>query len=176
MGQMKWRVRLGDSEHRVEIPVTGEGGRWVGEVRIDDKPVAVDVAEADQGGLSLIVEGRSYSVDFDRRGEKLALVLGRTEQRLMPYTVTDERQMASAAAASRRSHEGQLKILAPMPGKVVRVLVKPGEQVKVDQGLLVVEAMKMENELRAPRAGRISEVLVREGAAVEGGATLCVLE
>jgi biotin carboxyl carrier protein len=176
MGPMKWRVRFGDSEHRVEIPGPGESGRWVGEVKIDDRAVTVDVVEMDQGGLSLIVEGRSYSVDFDRRGEKLALVLGRSDQRTMPYTLTDERQVASAGASSRRGNEGPLKVAAPMPGKVVRVLVKAGEQVKADQGLLVVEAMKMENELRAPRAGLISEVLVREGAAVEGGATLCVLE
>ena len=56
------------------------------------------------------------------------------------------------------------------------MLVRPGDKVQAEQGLLIVEAMKMENELKAPRAGSISEVLVREGAAVEGGSTLCVLE
>jgi biotin carboxyl carrier protein len=63
-----------------------------------------------------------------------------------------------------------------MPGKVVRVLVAPGDEVASRQGLVVVEAMKMENELRAGRAGRVSEVLVVEGTSVEAGALLVVLE
>ena len=175
---MKWRVRLGDSEHLVEISAPSPEGlpEATTKVMVDGRPVAVDVVEADQGGLSLLVEGRSYTVDFEKRGEKTALLLGRTEQRLFPFTVADERQASSSAVASRRGHEGPLPIIAPMPGKVVRVLVEPGTEVKAEQGLIVVEAMKMENELKAPRAGRVKQVLVREGAAVEGGATLCVLE
>jgi biotin carboxyl carrier protein len=63
-----------------------------------------------------------------------------------------------------------------MPGKLVRVLVEAGQDVEVGQGLVVVEAMKMENELRATRAGRVKELLVREGQAVETGALLVVVE
>jgi biotin carboxyl carrier protein len=62
-----------------------------------------------------------------------------------------------------------------MPGKIVRVLVAAGDQVTARQGLVVVEAMKMENELRAPHAGRVAELTVREGQAVEAGATLAVI-
>jgi biotin carboxyl carrier protein len=63
-----------------------------------------------------------------------------------------------------------------MPGKIVRLLVEAGQQVQAEQGLVVVEAMKMENELRAPRAGCVREVGVREGQAVEMGAVLVVVE
>jgi biotin carboxyl carrier protein len=63
-----------------------------------------------------------------------------------------------------------------MPGKVVKVLVKPGDEVKARQGLVVVEAMKMENELRSPKDGRVAEVLVAEGASVEAGRLLVVVE
>jgi biotin carboxyl carrier protein len=63
-----------------------------------------------------------------------------------------------------------------MPGKVVKLLVKPGDEVKARQGLVVVEAMKMENELRSPKDGRVAEVLVAEGASVEAGRLLVVVE
>jgi biotin carboxyl carrier protein len=71
---------------------------------------------------------------------------------------------------------GTQQVLAPMPGKVVKVLVKPGDEVKARQGLVVVEAMKMENELRSPKDGRVAEVLVTEGASVEAGRLLVVVE
>ncbi len=68
-----------------------------------------------------------------------------------------------------------LRLTAPMPGRVVRVLEAPGADVVAGQGLVVIEAMKMENELEAPRAGRVQEVAVREGQAVEAGALLAVV-
>ena len=71
---------------------------------------------------------------------------------------------------------GPQRVLAPMPGKVVRVLVKPGDEVKARQGLVVVEAMKMENELRAARDGRVREIAVAEGQSVDAGAVLLVVE
>jgi biotin carboxyl carrier protein len=71
---------------------------------------------------------------------------------------------------------GPQRVLAPMPGKVVRVLVKPGDEVKARQGLVVVEAMKMENELRATRDGRVREVSVAEGQSVDAGAVLLLVE
>jgi biotin carboxyl carrier protein len=63
-----------------------------------------------------------------------------------------------------------------MPGKVVKMLVKPGDEVKARQGLVVVEAMKMENEIRSPKDGRVADVLVTEGASVEAGRLLVVVE
>jgi len=71
---------------------------------------------------------------------------------------------------------GTQQVLAPMPGKVVKVFVKPGDEVKARQGLVVVEAMKMENELRSPKDGRVADVLVAEGASVEAGRLLVVVE
>jgi len=71
---------------------------------------------------------------------------------------------------------GPQRVTSPMPGKVVRVLVKPGDEVKARQGLVVIEAMKMENELRAARDGRVREVAVAEGQSVDAGAMLLVVE
>ncbi|HEY5675844.1 MAG TPA: biotin/lipoyl-containing protein, partial [Myxococcales bacterium] len=70
---------------------------------------------------------------------------------------------------------GKQVISAPMPGKVVKVLVKVGDEVKDGQGLVVVEAMKMENELKSPKAGKVTELHAVEGAAVESGAKLAVV-
>ncbi|OFW43660.1 MAG: hypothetical protein A3J29_14350 [Acidobacteria bacterium RIFCSPLOWO2_12_FULL_67_14b] len=80
------------------------------------------------------------------------------------------REGGSAAAA------GPQRVVAPMPGKIVRVLVKAGDEVKARQGLVVVEAMKMENELRAARDGRVRDVAVAEGQSVEAGAVLVIVE
>ena len=78
--------------------------------------------------------------------------------------------------ASRAAAGGPQKVVSPMPGKVVRVLVKTGDEVKAKQGLVVVEAMKMENELRASRDGRIGHVSATEGQSVEAGAVLLTVE
>lgn len=74
------------------------------------------------------------------------------------------------------NNEGRQSIVAPIPGRVVRVLVMPGDRVSAGQGVVVVEAMKMENELRSPKDGVVREVKAREGTAVEAGAVLAVIE
>jgi biotin carboxyl carrier protein len=84
------------------------------------------------------------------------------------------RPRTTVAGAARAG--GPQRIVAPMPGKIVRVLVARGDEVAPRQGLVVVEAMKMENELRAPRAGCVQEVAVTEGQSVEAGALLVVVE
>ena len=85
---------------------------------------------------------------------------------------------ARLASRGRRGGEqaGGRHVTAPMPGKVVRLLVEPGDEVAARQGVIVMEAMKMENELGAPRAGRVVEVAVTEGASVEAGKVLVVIE
>ena len=71
---------------------------------------------------------------------------------------------------------GEQRVLAPMPGRIVRVLVAPGDEVVARQGLIVIEAMKMENELASPKAGRVKEVSVTEGTSVEAGRLLVIVE
>lgn len=83
---------------------------------------------------------------------------------------------AAATAAPNPSDGGPQRVTAPMPGKIVKLLVKPGDKVQPRQGVVVVEAMKMENELRAPRAGIVAEVRVAEGASVEANTVLVVLK
>jgi biotin carboxyl carrier protein len=153
---------------RAEVrPGDGEG-RYT--VRLDGRPIEVDVREAGPHTLSMIVAGRAHEVVTERRegGYRVALRGQVLEVSLV--------EAARGAAAPRPAAGGPARVQAPMPGKLVRVLVRAGEDVGAGQGLVVMEAMKMENEIRAPRAGRVKEAPVREGQAVETGALLVLLE
>ena len=93
-----------------------------------------------------------------------------------PLEILDERKLRLRRAAGKFTLEGPQRIDAPMPGKITRVLVKVGDEVQEGQGLVVVEAMKMENELKSPKAGKVVELLAKEGTAVENNAKLVVVE
>jgi len=95
---------------------------------------------------------------------------------VFPVEILDERRLRMRAAGGRFAVEGPQTIVAPMPGKVVKVLVKVGDEVKEGQGLVVVEAMKMENELASPKDGVVKEIHAKENASVESGAKLLVVE
>jgi pyruvate carboxylase subunit B len=124
---------------------------------------------------SLLPEGGGPAqvVDVDGSAPDLTVTVGGVS---VPVRVLDARRKLAAQAAARPGQSGPLAVKSPMPGKVVKVLVREGEAVKMGQGLVVVEAMKMENELRAPRDGRVQKVSAVEGAAVESGQTLATLE
>ena len=144
---------------------------------------AHDVAEVDGVWSLLVGDGpcrRSYEVTFSEQGG-----LSRAESRgqLTVYVngtpvpiERRSRRRATAAGTAADTTNGPVSIAAPMPGRVVKVLVSVGDSVAARQGLIVIEAMKMENELRAPRAGTVSAVNVVPGAAVEAGVVVVVIE
>ena len=133
----------------------------------------VDAAHLTPSAISLIVGTRSVRCDIEPRGEGRVIVLvGETSY---PMEILDERRLRMRRATGKFTLEGPQRIDAPMPGKVVRVLVKVGDEVEEGQGLIVVEAMKMENELKSPKAGKVTELQAQEGATVEAGAKLAVV-
>jgi len=177
---------------RHPVALRRDGDEWV--AGIDGREVAVSVVEAGsrwsmlfgeipppEGGShetgnekSPVASGfsrKSYDISFDAgaNGELIVHVNGVA----IPVTVMDGRRRNSRSGASDARPRA---IVAPMPGRIVKVLVKPGAAVTARQPLVVVEAMKMENELRAPRAGMVAEVRVSEGSSVEANAVLVVLE
>lgn len=125
--------------------------------------------------LSLIVDGKSYDIDFEpQQDDRLAV---RVCGRVIKLEMLSERQAKLKAARSvKLGKAGSAQIKAPMPGKIIRILVSPGDEVEEGQGLLIMEAMKMENELRAPRKGVVRELRVQIGQSVESGALLLLLE
>jgi biotin carboxyl carrier protein len=146
-------------------------------VLLDGEPHEVDAARVGVYGLSLL-DGRGGGLSREvqvtpgaARGELLVSLAGRT----IAVTVNGRRTGRAGAEGSSGAH-GEQPVTAPMPGRVVRVLVAAGDQVAVRQALVVVEAMKMENELRSPKSGRVSELNVAPGASVEAGRVLLVIE
>jgi biotin carboxyl carrier protein len=175
---MQFHVEIGDKVR--DVVVKRAGDRFT--VTVDGHAYTVDARRLDAGTLSLLVasnpganpvrsveagigagpEAGAFTVSVNGHGVALQLRSAGAGRR--------GRDAGGAAGA------GPQKIKAPMPGKVVRVLVAPGDEVKARQGLVVVEAMKMENELNAARAGRVRDVLVSEGRSVDAGAVLVIVD
>jgi len=153
--------------YRVEVKARQDGYL----VAVDGRSLEVDWCPAGGDLASLIIDGHSYELGVSRENGGYAVALG--SARLLVELSEGARV---AGPLSRKAPSGPSKITAPMPGKIVRLLASPGQEVAAGQGLVVIEAMKMENELRAPRAGRVKEIQVREGQTVEAGALLVVME
>jgi biotin carboxyl carrier protein len=157
-------------EDRVVEVTKREGGYLV---VIDGRALEVDAVHVKGGGLSLLAGTRSARCDIQPgKDGKVSVLIGETVHEL---ELLDERRLRMRKAGGKFTTEGPQRIDAPMPGRVVRVLVKIGDEVSEGQGLVVVEAMKMENELKSPKAGKVTELLAVEGAAVESGAKLVVV-
>ncbi|MET0552768.1 MAG: biotin/lipoyl-containing protein [Vicinamibacteria bacterium] len=153
---------------RVEV-TGGEGGRY--RVTVDGRALTVDQSRVGAHERSLLVDGRSHDVSLSLQDDRCTVVLeGRAFEVLLGDAAVGDAGVVRARAT------GPVRLLAPMPGKLVRLLVAADQEVAAGQGLLVMEAMKMENELKAPRAGRVREIHVAERQAVETGALLLVLE
>ena len=147
------------------------------EMTLDGRILSVDVT-ATGGRWSLLIgpdasSRRSYEVAVERRsnGERIVYVNGLA----VPVSIVDPRERLVQRRGNVSDGTGPRSIVSPMPGRIVKVLVREGDVVAAQQGLVVVEAMKMENELRAPRAGQVSAVKVVEGMSVEAKAVLVTL-
>jgi len=152
---------------RVRVDVRGSGGRY--EVQIGDRRRIFDARATTSKTLSLIVDGESHEIALERKGDIFHV-------QLPAATLSVQLSEASAASPAPPPATGPMRVTAPMPGKIVRVLVAEGDAVEAGAGLVVVEAMKMENELRATRRARVRRIHAREGQPVEGGALLIELE
>jgi biotin carboxyl carrier protein len=167
---MRYFVTLGEREIPVDVVPLSSGGF---DVRVAGAPVAVDVASAG-GALSIRVDGRIVDLVLDGSPPDVAFAaLGRSGV----ATIESERLRAEVSPTSAKaSRASQDFVVAPMPGRIVRVLVSAKERIEAGTPMIVIEAMKMENELRASHAGTVAEILARPGDAVEGGAKLIRFE
>jgi biotin carboxyl carrier protein len=173
---MNFEIEANGRSRTVKIERTGSHYRIESEGRVD----LVDVARVDRTTISLILDG-------DRRASHEASLLegrepGEVEVYLRSGVVRTRvagapgQRRWSAAGPALGAAGGPERVTAPMPGKIVKVLVKPGDHVTARQGVIVIEAMKMENELRASRDGQVKDVHVAEGDLVEAGRLLTVIE
>jgi glutaconyl-CoA/methylmalonyl-CoA decarboxylase subunit gamma len=144
-------------------------------VQVNGKIYEVDVGAADGSLLSLLVMGRSYEADVVEEADGVLTVWVEGETYQIEYQ-EEGRHPRRSAGATGHGASGLQVITAPMPGKVVALLVSPTQEVSAGQGVIVIEAMKMENELKASRPGVIKEIAVQEGTAVGGGDVLMIIE
>lgn len=147
--------------------------KW--QILVNDRPLDIDL---DQLDAAIQVEPGVYSVLLDGKSFEVRLLPGAQQLQVGARRFTAD--VRDPRNSSRRSRDtlggGRQNVTAPMPGKVIRVLVHLGDAVEAGQGLVVVEAMKMQNEMKASRPGKVVEVRVHDGATVASGDTLVVLE
>jgi biotin carboxyl carrier protein len=167
---MTYRVAIGENEYSVELlQVPGTSGY---SIAINGQPQSLDVAEVDHSTFSILKAGVQRLVQVTRLGSQALEVIGQGKR--LEVRVFDKRQLrrgrGSAAGAGRET------IVSPMFGRVVRVLVSAGEKVTQGQGIAVIEAMKMQNELRSPKDGRVLQLMVKADDAVSTGDVVAEIE
>jgi biotin carboxyl carrier protein len=144
-------------------------GRWM--CRLDGREIEVDAVLVRPDVLSLRIGNKAYEVKCERVAGELHIWLGSTH---FAAEVRDLRSLRGRMRALDDS--GPKKLTAPMPGKIVRILVTQGAEVEAGAGVLVVEAMKMQNEIKSPKKGTVLKILVTQGAAVNAGDVLAIVE
>ncbi len=172
---MQYEVEIRGRRRQVVVTRSGDGFA----VSVDGRTRQVDAARIDTHTLSLVVDSmwsNEVSVAADPVSGQLDVHVGSTP---IAVTLNGRRRWGrkdQAVGSELGSGSGPQRLVAPMPGKVVRVLVRAGDRVTARQPVVVVEAMKMENELRASREGTVADIHVREGMSVDAGALLLVIQ
>lgn len=169
---MRYLATLQGAEHDFDFEELGAHSYVV---MLGGRRFEVDLRRVGPGSFSVLIGHRSFDFDITPDGEEL-VVASRTGA--WRVGIIDERRRATREAERRlgRQVSGRVELKAMMPGRVVHVLVKPGDEVASGQGVLTVEAMKMENEMKSPKAGKVVEVRVAEGQTVEKGEVLAIIE
>ncbi|HEV7894034.1 MAG TPA: biotin/lipoyl-containing protein [Pyrinomonadaceae bacterium] len=168
---MRLNAEVGGEKFSVEV--RREGGRVFAEV--GGRAYELEERAVGAGEYLLVHDGRVYECRVERserRGSPLTVAVGAGEYEV---TLADPKHLRGAGVA-HGPEAGRAQVTAPMPGKVVRVLVEAGQQVEAGQGVVVVEAMKMQNELKSPKAGTVAELRAEPGATVNAGDVLAVIE
>ncbi len=167
---MAYIATLGDQTHTIEVQELEAD--HVYRIVIDGKERIVDGRQLSAHMYSLLVEDQSFTVDVTEKDDQYTVSC---EGKTFQFSLLDERR-ALRPGEGGSSGVGDTEVRSLMPGKIVEVLVSVGDEVEQDQGVLIMEAMKMENEVRASTAGTVTAILVAEGQAVEAGELLLELE
>jgi biotin carboxyl carrier protein len=165
---MTYEVLIDGKSHRLELSRSENG--W--ECMLDGRPIRLDAVLARPDVLSILIDGKAYEVKRERTAVDMHLWVGPVRY---AAELRDPRSFRSRKAAGA-DEQGAKRLVAAMPGKVVRVLAVQGSSVEAGQGVLVVEAMKMQNELKSPKKGVVQRILAAEGAAVNAGDVLAIVE
>ncbi|MFZ1132803.1 MAG: biotin/lipoyl-containing protein [Terriglobales bacterium] len=160
--------KAGGKPQRLELERKGSG--W--ECRLDGQAIDVDAVIPRRDVLSLLVDGHAYEIKREQTATDLHMWVGSSR---FAVELRDPRSLRSRQKAAG-DEKGPKKIVAPMPGRVVRLLVGENAEVEAGQGIVVVEAMKMQNEIKSPKKGVVKKMMARVGAAVNPGDVLAIVE
>jgi biotin carboxyl carrier protein len=166
-------VALLDGGKREETLRVERVGPGVYEVTLRGATHRVDAFHHDHGTISLLVDAESYSVQLDERGNGMRVHL---RDSVFPLEILDERRARMRRSPERLTADGRLTLSARLPGKVVGILRGPGDAVREGEGVLLIEAMGMENEVRSPKDGKVVEITIGVGQSIEAGATLAIVD
>jgi biotin carboxyl carrier protein len=164
---MIFDVTVNGRDYRVDIEQQQDGA-W--SCRVNGDAILVNATHAAAGVLSLLIGNESHEVVVNSLQQQVTIAGVR-----YAVDVRDPRSWSTRRARAR-VQEGPKKVFAPMPGKVVRVIAPAGTEVEQGAGVIVIEAMKMQNELRSPKKGKVAKILVAEGSPVNAGDVLAVIE
>ncbi len=166
---MTYDVVINGTTHRVEL--TKQDKTWL--CKVDDTMMEVDAAFTARDVISILLGGKAYETKRERaQSGETHMIVGSARY---ASDVQDPRSLKTRRARAG-TEEGPQKVAAPMPGKIVRILRPEKSEVEAGQGVIVVEAMKMQNELKSPKKGVVAKVLVAEGATVNAGDALAIIE
>lgn len=164
---MIYDVTIDGNDHRLELEHAEKSWRC----RLNGREVQMDAVLTRPDVLSILIEGKAYEIKRERTAVDLHYWVGPVRYNV---EVRDPRSLRSRKAASS-DDAGPRKLVAPMPGKVVRLLVAEKDAVEAGQGILVVEAMKMQNEIKSPKKGTVQKIVVMEGASVNPADVLAII-
>lgn len=167
---MRYIATLGSTEHEIEIEELAVNSYAI---KVGDERFEADLRRVGTASFSVIVGNRSFDFDVVREGEDMIVASRNGATRL---NLIDSSRRSGRAGSRKREITGRAEIKAAMPGRVVSVDVAVGDEVAIDQGVMIVEAMKMENEIKSPKAGKVVEIRVIAGQTVERGELLLVIE
>lgn len=177
MLKMKFIAVVDEKEHQIIVKDQEHG---VYKVEVDGREYMVDSQTLPSQIMSFLIDNKSYDLDLDKDQSNDPLdgrIAVRVRGRVLRFEMLEQRRKKMKdAAAMHFSQSGTVNITSPMPGKVLRFLVEEGEEVKKGQGLVVMEAMKMENELKTTKDGVVKKISSSPGLAVDSGALLLVIE
>ncbi len=164
---VKLQLELNGAQRSVEVSREGQRLRFA----IDGRALEADAIEVAPGIYSILIEGAAFEARVENTPTGLRVTIGPSE---FLVALRDPRKWSPSRGGALET-EGRQKVLAPMPGRVVRILVKTGEKVEAGQGIAVVEAMKMQNEVRSPKSGTVERLLVSENQTVSAGEGLAII-
>jgi biotin carboxyl carrier protein len=155
---------------RLDLEIVHANARTI-EAKVAGKVYRVERKDVASGVFWFSWNNRSVDVSITAQDDTYIVSV---DGRPIPVEIEDPR--AALRKAAQHGHAGEVELRAPMPGKVIKVLLQQGAEVQANQGVLVIEAMKMQNEIKAPKSGKVKRLVVQEAAAVNAGELLAIVE